>query len=154
MQNEDGERHAKSFIKPYDNGRQLDMDDMHRDQVYDLKKHERNRRRQQQLMDIQASLAQQKARKHIRKKPESDDSEDSISRSPPRERQSIPIMASPSNAESGSGFFSKLWSFIPFTCGGRNGQDYGYVSDEDQASYRQRKKQKQKRVRKKKKHGY
>lgn len=154
MKNGDGERQAKSFIKSYDNGHQLDMDNIYRDQEYDLKKHERNRRRQQQLMDIQASLAQQKARKLQRNKPQHDDSEDSISRSPPRERQSIQVISSPVHGENEGGFFNKLWSFIPFTCGGRKGQDYGYISDEDEASYRKRKKQKQKRAKKKKRQAY
>lgn len=142
----DNSRHAKSFINKNQEKQQKFNDDSSEEE--DAREYEQNKdvgrkRMEEQLKNIKDNLAKRNEKKVKRAA-----SEDSLEDSPKNGRQSIPIA---NNSPKEQGFFSKIWSFIPFTCAGRSGQEYGYASDEDSRQSRKRERQKQPNKNKQKK---
>lgn len=108
---------------------------------------EKEEERERQKQKANQKIIKPNSKKEDSKSSEDEDSDDSSIKN----RDSLPISNRRLPKQESPGFFGRLFSFIPFTCAGRNDQDY-YISDEDQKEQRkQRRNQKSNKKRKQRK---
>jgi hypothetical protein len=132
-----GEKQREKYIKSRKPDVHLDMGFMPREQFYEQEREESRRKMEEQLKRINENLEKRNAKKRQRQ-------QDSPS---PQEEKEIHHNSMHEIRESESSFFGRLLSFIPFTCAGRKGDDYGYISDEDPKESRKRARQQKQRRR-------